>query len=161
MANTWLPYLIAIVMCALALTIYEIFAKQIKCKKFDFGNDSQGQGIEKRDLCQLTGNVWFYIVDFFRIFATRPNAFTQKDLQTQRETGVMTKGSICKANFMANVVTAIKYEVAYGLSISIFRFDIGPLETLKSYTFPLRISLKWWQICIVRWSDHQLIYDEI
>ena len=38
-------YLMAIIIFALALTVYEIFAKQIKCKKFDLENDSQSQGI--------------------------------------------------------------------------------------------------------------------
>ena len=58
-------YLMEIVMFALALTIYEIFAKQIKCKKFGLENISQGQGVEKCVLCHLTGNVWIYIADFF------------------------------------------------------------------------------------------------
>ena len=82
MANTWLSYLMAIVMFAPVLTIYEIIAKQIKCKKFCLEKDSQGQGVEKCDLCQLTANVWFYIAACFRILATWPNTFTQKDLQT-------------------------------------------------------------------------------
>ena len=37
-------YLMTIVMFALALTIYEIFASQIKFQKFDFENEGQGHG---------------------------------------------------------------------------------------------------------------------
>ena len=59
-------YLMAIVMFALAITIYKIFTKQIKCQTQE--NVSQGQGVEKRDLCHLTENVRFYIADFFSEF---------------------------------------------------------------------------------------------
>ena len=47
----------AIAMYAPVLTIYEIFAKHIKCKKIDLANDRQGRVVEKHDLCQLNGNV--------------------------------------------------------------------------------------------------------
>ena len=40
----------AIVMFALSFTIYEIFAIQIKCQKFDLENEGQGYGGEKREL---------------------------------------------------------------------------------------------------------------
>ena len=36
--------------------------------KFDLANEGQGQGREKRDLCYSTGNVRFYIGDFFQNF---------------------------------------------------------------------------------------------
>ena len=55
-------------MLVLALIVYEIFAKQIKCRKFDLENDSQGQEVAKRGLCHLTGNIRFYIGDFFQHF---------------------------------------------------------------------------------------------
>ena len=57
-------YLMAIVVFALALIIYKIFTHKIKCTKFYLENDSQGQGVEKRDLCQLTGNILLYIAIF-------------------------------------------------------------------------------------------------
>ena len=40
-------YLMAIVMFALSLTNYKMFANQIKCQNFDFENEDQGQGWEK------------------------------------------------------------------------------------------------------------------
>ena len=49
-------YLIAITMFALFVIIYEIFANQIKCQKFDLENEDKGEG-EKRDRCHLTDNV--------------------------------------------------------------------------------------------------------
>ena len=39
-------YLTAMVMCALSATIYEIFAKQINCQKFDLKNEGEGQRVE-------------------------------------------------------------------------------------------------------------------
>ena len=36
----------AVVMFALSITIYDIFANQIKRQKFDLENDGQGQGGE-------------------------------------------------------------------------------------------------------------------
>ena len=38
-------YLMGIVMFALTLTIYEIFAKFIKCKYFELRNNSNEQGV--------------------------------------------------------------------------------------------------------------------
>ena len=48
-------YMMTIVTYALSLTTYNIFAKQIKCQKFDL--DNEGQGEEKQNLCRSTGNV--------------------------------------------------------------------------------------------------------
>ena len=42
-------YSIAIVIFALSFTIYEIFANQIKCEKFDLDNESQAQAGEMRE----------------------------------------------------------------------------------------------------------------
>ena len=38
---------------ALSLTIYDIYAKQIKCQNVDLENEDQVQGVEKRDLCPI------------------------------------------------------------------------------------------------------------
>ena len=54
-------YMVAIVMFTL-FTIRKIFAKLIKCKKFDIENE--GQGGEKQDLHQSNENNCFYIGDF-------------------------------------------------------------------------------------------------
>ena len=55
MANIRLPYLMVIVMFALSLTVYEIFANQEKCKNVDL--EIEGQGVEKQDLSHSTRNV--------------------------------------------------------------------------------------------------------
>ena len=53
---------------ALSLTVYDIFAIQVKCKMFDLENEDLGQG-EKRNLRHSTGNVWFYIGECFQNFS--------------------------------------------------------------------------------------------
>ena len=58
-------YLIALVVFALPLIVYVIFANQIKWKKFDLKIEGQGQGGEKRNLRHSIGNVRFHIIDFF------------------------------------------------------------------------------------------------
>ena len=58
-------YLMAIVKFALSLTIYEKFAIEIKCKKFVLENGGKSQGGEKLDLRRSTGNVRYYIDEFF------------------------------------------------------------------------------------------------
>ena len=63
-------YLMAIVIFSLSLTVYEISTYQEKCQNFYLENESQGQGVEKRDLCHSTINVGVHIGDFFRILAT-------------------------------------------------------------------------------------------
>ena len=40
-------YLMVIVMLALSLTVYEIFANYEKCQYVDLENEDQGQGVEK------------------------------------------------------------------------------------------------------------------
>ena len=50
-------------MFAPSLTHYEIFSKQIKCQKFDLGNESQGHEGEIRELRHSTENVRFNIGD--------------------------------------------------------------------------------------------------
>ena len=45
-------YLMVTVMFAISLTVFEIFAKQDKCRNFHFENDDQG--IEEKDLCHST-----------------------------------------------------------------------------------------------------------
>ena len=52
-------YLMSLVMFALSLTIYEIFANQIKCQNLDL--ESEGQGGEKH---HSTKNVRLHIDDF-------------------------------------------------------------------------------------------------
>ena len=66
--------------------IYEIFANQIKCKKFDLENEGQDQGGEKLDLSHSTGKVWFYVNDIFffiiLILATWKHTFMQNVTDT-------------------------------------------------------------------------------
>ena len=52
------------VMCVPFVTIFEIFANQIKFQKFDLENEGEGQEVEKPDLCHSTGHVCCYIGDF-------------------------------------------------------------------------------------------------
>ena len=47
--------LMTMVMCALSLTFYAIFANQIKCKNFDLDMKDQSQAGEKQDLRHSTG----------------------------------------------------------------------------------------------------------
>ena len=47
----------AIIMFFLSITIYEIFANEIKYHKSDLEHEGQGQEREKRDLCYSTGDV--------------------------------------------------------------------------------------------------------
>ena len=49
----------------MSVTVYEIFANQIKFQKHDLENEGEGQGGEKWDLRRSTGNGRFYISDFF------------------------------------------------------------------------------------------------
>ena len=74
-AIRWQIHFCLMVMFALSLSIYEIFANQIKRHKFDLENEDQDQGGEKRDLRNLAGNVRFHIGDFFRTIATRQHTF--------------------------------------------------------------------------------------
>ena len=46
-------YMMAILMIDLSLTIYKIFANQIKCKKFDLKYGGQGQGGENNWTCAI------------------------------------------------------------------------------------------------------------
>ena len=72
-------YLMAIVMFALSLTVYVIFANQEKCANFDIENEGDGYVIKGRDLHRSTENFRIYTVDFFfRSLATRQHTFTQK-----------------------------------------------------------------------------------
>ena len=49
---------------SLSLTVCEIFAKIIKCQKFDLENEGQCQEVE-RDLRHSTGNIQIHIRYFF------------------------------------------------------------------------------------------------
>ena len=110
-------YVMAIIMFASDLTIYEIFAKHIKCKTVDLENELRSRRRKKRD---LTGNVRSCIVDFLRISVTWTNMFAQKELFTnmQRETADLMA--------VANIIIASRYEV-----------DIGPFKSSNSCTFQL------------------------
>ena len=62
-------YLMAIItMLALALTVYEIFAKQMECKKVYLENDSQWQGVENATRAIWLENVQFYIAEFSELY---------------------------------------------------------------------------------------------
>ena len=80
-------YLIALVLFALSLAVWDIFANQEKCKNFDLAND--GQEVEKRDLRYSTRNVRIGIGDFFlRILSTWQHTFKQReDTRTTRDSG--------------------------------------------------------------------------
>ena len=58
----------ALVMGSLSVAIYEIFTDQTKCQKFNLAHEGQGQKGEKLDFRHSTGNVRFYIDDFFPEF---------------------------------------------------------------------------------------------
>ena len=73
----------AIVMFAVSLTKYEIFANYEKCQNFELENECQG--VEERDLRHSTGNVQIHIGDFFRILATWEPTFMQKVTHTHNE----------------------------------------------------------------------------
>ena len=62
-----ISYLMALVMFALSLTVFEIFAKPENFKNINFKNE--GQGVEERDLRHSTGNVRFHIGDLFPYFS--------------------------------------------------------------------------------------------
>ena len=49
--------MMARVMLAIDVTIYEMFAKEIKCQMLDLANEGQGQEGEKRDLHLSTANL--------------------------------------------------------------------------------------------------------
>ena len=68
-------YLMAIVMFALSLTVYETFANQEKCHKFDLENEGYCQGVEKLDLRHATESIFIES----RILATWQHTFTKKD----------------------------------------------------------------------------------
>ena len=73
-------------MFALSLTIYEIFANKINSTSL-LENESLGQG-EKQNLFHSTGNVRFYIAEFFSQFDLPGNKymFTQVDTHTNNYT---------------------------------------------------------------------------
>ena len=58
-----------IVLCALFVIIYEIFANQIKCQKVDLENDGQGQGTEKPGLAPFYCQPLIILVIFSDVFA--------------------------------------------------------------------------------------------
>ena len=89
-------YLMAIVMFALSLTVYEIFT-EIYLK-----NEGQGQWVEN-GTCAIRLEMFdsLYVI-FFRILAIWEQTFAQKVRHTQRETEVMTIGKICKTYLPKN-----------------------------------------------------------
>ena len=86
----------AITIFALSLTIYEIFAKQIKYQNLTFKMRVDVKD-EKNGTWAILLEIFDSIIgDFFKILATRQHTFTQKGY-TQRQTWVMIIGKICKA----------------------------------------------------------------
>ena len=94
-------------MFALSLTVYEIFANQEKCQNFDLENEGHGQDIEKPYYRNSTRNIRIHTGDFFQNFSYVATYVYAKGYiythlhtltRTQRETGVMTIGKICKAD---------------------------------------------------------------
>ena len=78
-------YLTAIVMFALSVNIFEIFATQIKCQKVLPWKWRSRSRKRKLDLRHSTGIIRLYISDmwfFFRILATWQRTFTQKGAHT-------------------------------------------------------------------------------
>ena len=69
-------YLLAIVMFAQSLTIYELFANIMKCQRLDLTNEIQGHKGEKRNSRQSTGNARFNASDVLRIVAIWDHTFT-------------------------------------------------------------------------------------
>ena len=58
--------MLAIVLSVLSVTVCEISANQIQCKKFDLENEVKVKKDKKRDLRHSTGKFWFYIGDFVK-----------------------------------------------------------------------------------------------
>ena len=106
-------------MFALALTMYEIFANHIKWQ--NTWRSRTRRGGEKRDLCLSTGKVRFHIGDFFKEFEPRGNVRLRKKTNTlvQRETGLLTKCKISKADLPKNLCS---------------RFAKNPTVTWEIYT---------------------------
>ena len=83
-------------MCAIFLTVYEIFANQIKYQKFDVKIEGQG---EKRDLRHSTENVLFHITVFLQeicyvkkyVYANFGHTHTHFDAYTPTHTYTHTK----------------------------------------------------------------------
>ena len=100
----------AMVMFALSLTIYKIFANLIKFQKFNLENYGHSQA-EKWDLRHSTRNVRFRISNFFQNLTNWKHTFMQTSKthththihthkHTQRENRAMTVGKICKADML-------------------------------------------------------------
>ena len=79
-----ISYLMAIVVFALSLTSYELFANQENCINFDLENEGQGQGVEKLDLRLSTRTVRIHIGDFFSEFYLPGNIRLCKRIHTAR-----------------------------------------------------------------------------
>ena len=93
-----------LVIFALSLIAYEIFALQEHYQNFENVIEGQGQGVEELDLGHSTRNDHFHIGDFFGIFAILEHTFTQKvahipsHTHTKQETWFMTIGKIGKVD---------------------------------------------------------------
>ena len=92
-------YLMALVMFASSLTIYKIFAKQIKYQKFDLEKEDRDQVDEKEDLRHSTENVLLRIGDFVSEFQLRRKILLHKRSHTQCDTGV----DVYKQNLKADL----------------------------------------------------------
>ena len=71
-------YMMTIVMFALiSLTIYEIFANEIKYQKFDLENEGH-QRVKQARLCAIRLETFDSFRDFLRILGKWQQTFTQK-----------------------------------------------------------------------------------
>ena len=82
----------AIVIFALPITIYEIFANQENCQSFDSENGGQGQRVDNR-ICALQTEMFESIWLIFSVLSYQATHVYVKDsthshLHTQREIGV-------------------------------------------------------------------------
>ena len=93
------------IMFALSLTVYEIFTNKIKCQTFDLENEGEGQGGEKRDWRNSTGNFELHVGEFFSeilvpmqiLTHTYTHTHTHTSAHTWKQSHQMTTGIICSA----------------------------------------------------------------
>ena len=83
----------AIVISVLSRTVYDIFAKQIKCQNYYLENRGHGQGGEKHART-IRLNLFDSIHGFSQNFNYPAIYVYAKRIHTQRETGVMTIGKV-------------------------------------------------------------------
>ena len=92
----------SIVLFVLSLIVYKLFAIQEKCQNVELKMLMSRSSSRKTELVPFEWKSLIpYKGDFFRILV-KFLCVCKKDTHTQRETGVMTIGKICKADLPKN-----------------------------------------------------------